>query len=616
MGTQSIGGNSNRLSRDSRWFWAGAGLIAVLALLMFAWRWERWGAFMIDTGRELYVPWRILKGEVLYKDLAWFNGPLSPYVNAFLFFLFGTGIKTLVLPNFLLLLSFTFFLYKVVAGKAGNTAATVCAVLFLTSFALGQLLIYDLFNYLLPYSYCATYGFYSSVLSVYFFSRGFSEGKPRRFVAGGFFLGLTYLTKPELFLAAFIADIFFLWLTTNPRQGKGGLKSLLLPSLPAFLVPPALAFLFLLASASLQAALKGIAGGWLHAFNPKLSSLYFYRRVMGILDPMKSLGTMGLSLVCYGIVFGAIYGVSFLPGVLKVKRRTVTGALLLALALPVLLLWRHIPFLKVLRPLTVILLVVFLFKFQACLKEWKAGRQGATHAIEAGWALFSLALLAKIFLNVNFYDYGFYLAVPGTMILVIILLERIPKLVQKRGGDPTVFKAGAIAIISVIIIYHLYLSAYNISFKDTRFGWGADALMIEKGEAYLAENLEEYIQTHTRENEPFLVFPEGVMLNYLFRRPTPTPFYNFMPPDIIMFGEENIIKALKKNKPRFSVLLPKYMPEYGVKEFGRGYAEKLHKWLTKNYTIIKEIYDPEMKKDYLIPYHFGFILESIDGKEK
>ena len=31
---------------------------------------------LIDFGRELYVPWRITEGDVLYRDVAYFNGPV------------------------------------------------------------------------------------------------------------------------------------------------------------------------------------------------------------------------------------------------------------------------------------------------------------------------------------------------------------------------------------------------------------------------------------------------------------------------------------------------------------------------------------------------------------
>ena len=33
-------------------------------------------------GRELYVPWQLTQGKVLYRDIESIFGPLSPYLNA------------------------------------------------------------------------------------------------------------------------------------------------------------------------------------------------------------------------------------------------------------------------------------------------------------------------------------------------------------------------------------------------------------------------------------------------------------------------------------------------------------------------------------------------------
>src|SRR5687768_5447393 len=85
-----------------------AGLIALtvhaclFALLMW-WSWRKWPDPMIDFGRELYVPWQIVQGKVLYRDIASLFGPLSPYVNALWFKLFGVSLTTLIAANLAIL---------------------------------------------------------------------------------------------------------------------------------------------------------------------------------------------------------------------------------------------------------------------------------------------------------------------------------------------------------------------------------------------------------------------------------------------------------------------------------------------------------------------------------
>ena len=88
--------------------------IAVIAALLL-WRgWSRWTHPVIDFGRELYVPWQILEGKILYRDLAYFNGPLSPYLNALGLNIFGVSLTALVIVNFILLATLTLLLYQLV----------------------------------------------------------------------------------------------------------------------------------------------------------------------------------------------------------------------------------------------------------------------------------------------------------------------------------------------------------------------------------------------------------------------------------------------------------------------------------------------------------------------
>ena len=78
---------------------------------MFGWTWLAWPDVLVDFGRELYVPWRLAGGSDLYVDVAYFNGPLSPYWNALWFRVFGPGIATLVAVNAILLMLLTGLLH-------------------------------------------------------------------------------------------------------------------------------------------------------------------------------------------------------------------------------------------------------------------------------------------------------------------------------------------------------------------------------------------------------------------------------------------------------------------------------------------------------------------------
>lgn len=101
--------------------WAGWLLIFATGALMAYWTWGAWPDVVIDFGRELYVAWRLTEGDVLYRDLAYFNGPLSPYINMIWFRLFGVGLRTLVLCNLFLLACFVVLLYQMLNDISDRT---------------------------------------------------------------------------------------------------------------------------------------------------------------------------------------------------------------------------------------------------------------------------------------------------------------------------------------------------------------------------------------------------------------------------------------------------------------------------------------------------------------
>ena len=48
-----------------------------MSIVLCARMWGRVGEVAIDFGREVYVPWQIAQGRVLYRDLAYIFGPLT-----------------------------------------------------------------------------------------------------------------------------------------------------------------------------------------------------------------------------------------------------------------------------------------------------------------------------------------------------------------------------------------------------------------------------------------------------------------------------------------------------------------------------------------------------------
>jgi len=177
----------------------------LVGICMLKLSWFKWPDLLIDYGRELYVPWQITQGGVLYRDINHLYGPLAHYFNAFLFQIFGTGLSTLVYFNILLVILLASIIYLILKSSFGDLIATVAGVCFLVVFAFSQYTGISNYNFICPYSHEITYGIFLFFLTLFIFKKYLTEPKLIYAALIGFILGLIFLTKVEIFIAAFLS---------------------------------------------------------------------------------------------------------------------------------------------------------------------------------------------------------------------------------------------------------------------------------------------------------------------------------------------------------------------------------------------------------------------------
>src|SRR5579872_1070527 len=138
--------------------WNRTTLLALLALaLLWSARaystWGAWGDLTVDCGREMYVPAVLAQGKTLYKDVYYNYAPAAPYLNSFLFRLFGVNLTVLYAAGSFAALASAVSLFlagmELSSWIAGWTAA---AVLLMQAFQP------SFFSFPLPYSFASVYG--------------------------------------------------------------------------------------------------------------------------------------------------------------------------------------------------------------------------------------------------------------------------------------------------------------------------------------------------------------------------------------------------------------------------------------------------------------------------
>ena len=596
-------------SSVSQWReWLGPALLVALFLALSAWTWRKWPDLLVDFGRELYVPWQLLAGKVLYRDMAHLNGPLSPYLNALWFYIFGVSLTTLIVINLILTAVVTTAIFFLIKRSCDRLTATCSCMVFLCISAFAHFTFTGNYNFACPYSHELTHGIALSILMILFMT-GFkdSRGQPGMLLASGFCLGLAFLTKAEVFLAALAAALVGIALVAGAEKRSCARTAALICAFWAAAFLPAAFFLaYLIRFMPIAEALRGIAGTWQHVFATSPLGSAFYRESLGISDPGTNLWTMARS-IC-GLLFFAGSLVAF---GLTTKKPTTKFLLMLSslvlVALSLLVKISTTPLLLVPEPLPLITCLGGVALTVHCFKNRLEPQAIARLAPLCLWAVFAFFLLGKLMLNPRFYHYGFGLAMPGAIFLVVLLVWFLPSFVSMLHGRARLVRVLVVGILAADLGYYVLLSDIAYSQKTYAVGAGPDLLLtyepsIDPRGPAVTQLLRQMEQTLPPQASVALL-PEGVMINYLSRRPNPTPYINFMPTELSIFGEASMLKAFQSHPPDFIILVEKDTSEYGVGPFGvdPGYGKLIMDWVGNHYeTVWQVVRQPLTEHDFRI----------------
>ncbi|MBN1852406.1 MAG: hypothetical protein JW829_06765 [Pirellulales bacterium] len=570
----------------------GPVVLGLAFAVLLIWTWQRWPDLITDFGREIYIAWQLADGAVLYHDIAYFNGPLSPYFNALALRLFGVSIGTLVVINAILVLGLTALLYSGIRYLSNRWVATLAGFVFLVVFAFGHLKIVGNYNYLCPYSHEMTHGLILSVFMLFLLIRSAWNPKRRRLlsVASGVCWGLVFLGKAELFVAATGAALaVFIWFwTMDITRGRRWLGQGILFVFSG-IASVAIATIALATQITPQEAILHIGGTWRYLIQSNVATNDFYRTVMGTDHPLTNLAAMGISFgqVTLFVLAAALCDQAFMRNSFGwCKAALSAGCIGLALILgshgpPFLLqglaLWIGSGFMT----------LGFLI---AAIRKRKDREHADRLAILAIWGLFAFLLLSKTCLEPRIHHYGFVLAMPATLLLVVCLLHALPQL-WCRQTSGNCFRM----IISLLILVdtwsYLMVSSSYIRAKNLEIGVGMDRIKTYDATHHPMGPLvvQALIELHsvTCSDSTLAVLPEGALLNYLTRRSNPTGYIVLMPPELEMFDERKILAAFESSHPDFIVLIHKDTSEYGCGPFGSpSYGEQIMHWVRTHYDPI------------------------------
>jgi len=582
-----------------------------IAFILLSWLgWRKWPDPLIDFGQQLYVPWRLSRGAVLYHDVSYVYGCLSVCYHSVLFKIFGVSLNVLLASNFLILIFLLLLIYRLFLKSADAwTAATIG--LALTVLAFGQFLDVGNYNYICPYSHEEFHGIVLSVVMMAGLVRWLETGRKLPLALAGGCLGLIFLTKPEVFVGAVapfaVAVVLQLRRISIPKL----VKSLLLAAICG-LVPLAGFYFGFRSEMDSSDAGRAIFGAWLPLLHSTGLQLPIYQRNMGLDAPWFHIGKALIEFGGLAVIVG-ICAWRLTRPTLKPVERVIFFAL--AGGVSINCGWQNCG-----HCLPLLLVVAAILWWRERRRNAECGMRNAEFAMM--WLAFSFAMLAKLGFNPRISHYGVFLAMPAFLSAIYLLLHLLPRFLKslkskvqspKRAapecqsdlGPSTLdfgLKSFRVAILIFLLAGLARLTIHSALFykdKDFSLGSGGDRIVTYNpkldnprsaptGAAMAAAAA--WIETNTAPSSTLAVLPEGVMLNYLTRRDNPTPYAVFAF-EVWAFGEQTMLAAYEKNPPDYIVLIQRDSSEYGVPYFGleKGYGFDVMRWVGRNYEPVELI---------------------------
>jgi hypothetical protein len=561
---------------------------------LLIWSWRKWPDPLVDFGRELYVPWQLDNGRMLYRDIASLFGPLSPYINLLWFRLFGVSLLTLALVNTALLAALTAGIYDVIRAATDRVTATAATLTAVLLFGFSQYLDVGNYNYITPYSHEATHGMVLSVASMLAWRAAVARRTRRAAALSGFCAGLVVLTKPEIAVA--LAAAMMIGIAISVRlEDEDGVTMKLSGTFAAFVIVPAACFFLyfhLAGPMTLYEAVRSVVAGWIPAIFTPVARNAFYAKVTGFDKPAGHFWQM---LVTFA-GFIAFVAMAVALGQLRPQQRVARMAWLAVQIIYLLTVAFVVPYFELSRAFPLIVASGLAGTLLSCSRSEQRGGDAAPAVLLLMWCTFALALLGKMLLNARIYHYGFYLAWPAATVTVILLVWSVPRAVAAGRGDTV---AGHVrwllaAAVAVAIAPHLALTQTWFATKTVVVGSGRDRFLASGGRFWQGQAVRDavsWLEHETSSSATVAVIPEGIMINYLARRTTPVRFVNYMPPEMTAFGEPEMLRAFAEHPPDYVLFVDRDTSEYGFAAFGSDprYGAALLSWIRTRYEAVTRI---------------------------
>lgn len=572
--------------------------LAVLFAAMLAASWQRWTQPLLDHGREMNLPTRILAGEQLYSGVQFLYGPFAPHFNALLYRIFGIHLATLKVSGAICALLILLMIYWLSRRLMSVWEATLATGLVLVICA-----IKSTANYIQPYAYAALYGFVFAVASLVCTVRFVQNREQKMMAWAGVFAGLSLISKPEIALAAWAAAGIAL-LTESVSARKPFAREALYFILPVAVIFAA-AYGFILSHVPLEVLLRD---NHVLFTNMPPQLIYFNRHISGLAKMPTSLWFTLTGIAIFGIWAGAS---AVIGAVISAFRRDkggrregwgyalkVSGLVLLIAAV-----WREaaIKFLKVpddVTPFASAIIVLPLVIGALGWRVWKTRKADQPIPVEQRilivLAVFSLFSVLRALLNVTTTGPYTPFFIPALIVVYLYLLFRAapaflaPELAVRAMAQRVLMCLVALLVIGLAV--NSAIRFRKINTFEVSSARGSFVTVPEIGQPLAAAI--RYAEEHTRPGEYVLALPVATTINFMAARPYPLREEIVHPGFLTDEKEIEAIERIKSRQVPLVLVANQITAEFRDRVFGADYNQELMRWITENYHLVARFETP------------------------
>lgn len=568
-------------------------LILFLIYILFIFlTYGKYGCLTYDCFREALIPEWILKGKVMYRDILNLYPPFAYYLNAFLFYIFGSKLSTLygaaIVSTSVIWLCFYYIFKKISSVKTAFIATLT--ILFIFIFRIEDC---NFACYFFPYSFSLLYAL-ASIMIAFLSLILYRENNNVKFIYLAFlFTGLSSAFKLDY--SAFIL-VLLGYIFCNLKS-----KKIIFNSICIFLIP------------ILISCFIGYTQGI------RLNDIYEYFRILNLWannDYLKSftayyipqffnkqiIGQILLNfywfiIFCLPIFLSLFFVIFFIEkSRYKIFLRILFYMLLLGIVIYFYFfidlsgLWHnywkltHNDYYATFVFLShfVLIFSIILYLVKKIKKQTLLSKEKLLYFLVVIAYSFTIRNYCGIYLNSlgNFSILAFWL------VFIYILFEILPANIKLLNNK--IYKE----VISVtLIIYSVVFSYIHINNCKML----KNSISTPKGTIYYSARYKAAIETANNhiisevlnQNKRILVFEESSYIHYLYDIPIMNEkMYSLHSHFIPVLGEDYIIDEIKKYKPDYIYTFN--TPHGELSEFPYRIGSEIYRYILQNYNIVVE----------------------------